>query len=76
MGSPAEEPGRDESEVSHHVTLTQGFWIGETEVTQGQWQTVMKLSLRDQARKMLADETLYPFTSGLVISPPSLAPSQ
>ena len=76
MGSPAAEPGRDESEVSHQVPLTQGFWIGETEVTQGQWQTVMKLSLRDQSRKMLADAALYPFTSGLVISPPSLAPNQ
>ena len=61
MGSPGDEPGRDEYEVAHEVTLTRDFWIGETEVTQGQWQTVMKLSLRDQARKMLADETLYPF---------------
>ena len=41
MGSPETEPrrGTDENEVS--VTLTKGFWLGETEVTQGEWQKVM-----------------------------------
>jgi formylglycine-generating enzyme len=61
MGSPSEEPGRDDYEVAHQVTLTQGYWLGETEVTQGQYEAITKLTLRDQARKMLADETLYPF---------------
>ena len=26
---------------AHRVTLTKGFWIGETEVTQAQWESVM-----------------------------------
>jgi len=41
MGSRDDEPGRDEDEVQHEVTLTGGFWIGETEVTQGQWRALL-----------------------------------
>jgi len=41
MGSPADEPGRDSDETRHQVTLTQGFYIQTTEVTQGQWRQVM-----------------------------------
>ncbi len=41
MGSPASEPQRDDDETPHQVRLTRGFWIGETEVTQGQWQALM-----------------------------------
>ncbi len=59
MGSPEGEPGREHDEVQHRVTLTHGFWLAETEVTQGQWKAVMARGLRDQARLMLADETLY-----------------
>jgi formylglycine-generating enzyme required for sulfatase activity len=60
MGSPDTEPGRDAYEVLHSVKLTKGFWLGETEVTQGQWDAVTGTTLRDQARKMLEDEALYP----------------
>ena len=59
MGSPLDEPGRDEDEDQHPVRLTRGFWLGETEVTQGQWQAVMGTDLRDQARRLLADPTVY-----------------
>lgn len=59
MGSPESEPGRDHDETQHTVRLTRGFWLGETEVTQGQWTAVTGLTLRDQARKMLADDALY-----------------
>ncbi len=41
MGSPADETGRRETEELHEVTLTRGFWMGETEVTQQQWQELM-----------------------------------
>lgn len=41
MGSPEDENGRDDDELQHKVTLTKGFWIGKTEVTQRQWKTVM-----------------------------------
>ena len=60
MGSPESETGRDAYETPHKVTLTQGFWMGETEVTQGQWQQIMQRSLLDQAELMLQDDNLYP----------------
>lgn len=44
MGSPVTEKGREPielNETQHEVTLTRGFWIGQTEVTQEQWQAVM-----------------------------------
>ena len=41
MGSPANEEGRRENERQHHVRLTQGFWMGVTDVTQAQWKAVM-----------------------------------
>lgn len=42
MGSPEEEPGRTADEgPRHHVTLTRPFYLGVTEVTQGQWRAVM-----------------------------------
>ena len=41
MGSPAGEKDRDSDEEQVAVTLTKPFWLGKTEVTQGQWQQVM-----------------------------------
>jgi len=41
MGSPSSEPGRDSDERQHRVTLTKGFYMQTTEVTQGQWKAVM-----------------------------------
>ncbi len=41
MGSPPSEQGRDDYEQQHLVTLTRGFWLGKTEVTQRQWKAVM-----------------------------------
>lgn len=42
MGSPESEKERENNEKQHKVTLTKGFWMMETEVTQKQWMTVMK----------------------------------
>ncbi len=42
MGSPDDEANRDPDEGLHRVTLTQGFWMGKTEVTQRQWESVME----------------------------------
>lgn len=39
MGSPEGEGYSGETQ--HKVTLTKGFWIAETETTQGLWQAVM-----------------------------------
>jgi len=41
MGSPLSELGRESNETQHQVTLTKGFYIQRTEVTQGQWRAVM-----------------------------------
>ena len=41
MGSPETELGRGAGETRHEVTLSRGFWIGETEVTQEQWRAVI-----------------------------------
>jgi formylglycine-generating enzyme required for sulfatase activity len=42
MGSPESESDRQNDEIQHRVTLTKGFWLGKYEVTQGQWQAVMR----------------------------------
>jgi formylglycine-generating enzyme required for sulfatase activity len=41
MGSPKEEPGRSDDETLHKVTLTKGFYMQTTQITQKQWQAVM-----------------------------------
>ena len=46
MGSPPDEAGRYEddsewSEVQHRVTLTRGYWMGDTPVTRVLWRSVM-----------------------------------
>ena len=41
MGSPREEPGRFDSEKQHEVTISKPFYLQTTEVTQGQWKSVM-----------------------------------
>ncbi len=41
MGSPDGEAGRDGDERQHEVTISQGFWMGRYEVTQGWWEAVM-----------------------------------
>jgi len=41
MGSPSDEPGRNSSEKQHKVTLTKGYFMQTTEVTQRQWKEIM-----------------------------------
>ena len=41
MGSPSDEPGRNDDERQHPVTLSKGFYMQTTEVTQGQWGQTM-----------------------------------
>jgi formylglycine-generating enzyme required for sulfatase activity len=40
MGSPSDEPDRESDERQYRVTLTKGFYMQTTEVTQGQWKAV------------------------------------
>lgn len=54
MGSPPDEGHRHKDEhprkddVQHLVVLTKGFWLGKYEVTQDQWEAVMRTNLRQQ----------------------------
>lgn len=41
MGSPESEAGHQVNENQVDVTLTKGFWMGQTEVTQGQYNGLM-----------------------------------
>ena len=41
MGSPDNEPGREENETLHQVTLTKSYYIQTPEITQGQWKAIM-----------------------------------
>ena len=41
MGSEPGEAGREAQEVRHRVTISEPFYLGETEVTQAQWVAVM-----------------------------------
>jgi len=41
MGSPRNEPKRNDNELQHEVVFTQGFWLADTACTQGLWQAVM-----------------------------------
>jgi len=41
MGSPTSEPGRDDDETQHRVTITRDFYLQAHEVTQGEWQALM-----------------------------------
>ncbi len=60
QGSPANEPGRRPDEGPQTaVTLTRGFWLGRTEVTVAQWQSVMGVDLRGQLARARGDDTLY-----------------
>ncbi len=41
MGSPPNEPEREDVKTQHRGTLTKGFHLGIHQVTQAQWQAVM-----------------------------------
>ncbi len=41
MGSPSSEEGRDADETQREVRITRAFWLKSTEVTQGEWESVM-----------------------------------
>lgn len=41
MGSPENEEGRDSDETLHDVTITRGYWILETPVTQKMYEAVI-----------------------------------
>jgi formylglycine-generating enzyme required for sulfatase activity len=59
MGSPNSEVHRFQNEDQVEVTLTNGFWLGQTEVTQEQWKKVMETSPW-KATRYARDDADYP----------------
>jgi formylglycine-generating enzyme required for sulfatase activity len=41
MGSPTNEPNRNNDETPHTVRISKPYWLGKYEVTQAQWSAVM-----------------------------------
>ncbi len=41
MGSPADEPGRDDDELRHRVCISRGYWMFDSACPQWLWQSVM-----------------------------------
>ena len=56
MGSPVDEEDRADNEEQVDVTLTKPFSLGKTEVTQGQWKSVMDTEPWDGQDNVKADK--------------------
>ena len=59
MGSPESEAERGKDETVHEVTLTQGFWMTETEITQALWN---KLAANTRPKFKGSDQPAEPVT--------------
>jgi formylglycine-generating enzyme required for sulfatase activity len=59
MGSPPFEPERRTDEGPVSVTLSRGFWIGQYEVTQAQWRTLVGQFPRPQDKGVGDDYPLH-----------------
>ncbi len=55
MGSRGEDESRRPPTL---VTISQPFWLGRTEVTQGQWKALMGTDVVEQVRRQLAEDRL------------------
>ena len=42
MGSPINETGKECDEDQYRVTISKGYWLSKYEVTQSEWESVMK----------------------------------
>ncbi len=51
MGSPVGESERGDNEGPVEVRLSRGFWLGQFEVTQGEWEKLMGTTIEAQALK-------------------------
>jgi len=54
-GGLEDEDGRGENEARRWVKLMRGFWVGKTECTQGQWESVMDSDVGG-LKRTVADE--------------------
>jgi formylglycine-generating enzyme required for sulfatase activity len=62
MGSPIEEEGRYDNEVRHKVTISRDYYLGVTEVTQGQYEKVMGTNPSKFQKQVILnkDSSMYP----------------
>jgi formylglycine-generating enzyme required for sulfatase activity len=62
MGSPIEEEGADNEEEQHQVTISKDYYLGVTEVTQGQYEKVMGTNPSYFQKRVIrkSDSSMYP----------------
>lgn len=62
MGSPIEEEGAENDEEQHEVTINQDYYLGVTEVTQGEYEMVMGTNPSHFQKRVIrkTDSTMYP----------------
>jgi formylglycine-generating enzyme required for sulfatase activity len=62
MGSPESEEGRQMDETQHEVTISKDYYLGVTEVTQGQYQKVMGNNPSYFQKRVIgkSDSSMYP----------------
>jgi formylglycine-generating enzyme required for sulfatase activity len=65
MGSPIEEEGADNDEEQHEVTISKDYYLGATEVTQGQYEKVMRVNPSHFQKRVIrkSDSSMYPVDS-------------
>ena len=61
MGSPASEKDRAKDETQHRVRISKAFYMGQTEVTQGQWKSVMGTEPW-KGKDLIKEGSAYPAT--------------
>jgi formylglycine-generating enzyme required for sulfatase activity len=62
MGSPNEEEGAINDEEQHQVTISKDYYLGATEVTQGQYEKVMGTNPSEFQKRVIrkSDSSMYP----------------
>ena len=62
MGSPIEEEGAENDEKQHQVTIGKDYYLGVTEVTQGQYEKVMGTNPSYFQKRVIrkSDSSMYP----------------
>ena len=63
MGSPPTEPGHWANEGPVAVTLTAGFWLGKYEVTQSEWENMMRMTPCAERKTCSKGTTIRPASS-------------
>jgi formylglycine-generating enzyme required for sulfatase activity len=62
MGSPESEEGRYDDETQHEVTISKDYYLGVTEVTQGQYEKVIGTNPSKFQKQVILDKdsSMYP----------------